>query len=950
MSTEVDKIIVSVEAHVAGAQANVARWERSFDGSMTRIGGAAVRAERQIVNSSGAIGNSLKGLAGTFATAFSTQQVVALTDSYTRLQNNLRLTGLEGQELKDVQDRLFVSAQKYGVSVEELSRLYGSANQAAADLGVGQSQLLTLTNATAAALKVTGTSTIQAQGAILGLTQALGAGTVRAEEFNQINEGGLRPLLQLAANSEKYGGSVGKLRAAIVDGKVSSQELFQAILDGSDILETKAVKATLTLSAAFTVLSNKLIEYVGGTASANGATGAVAEGIRLLADNIETIAQALGVITVAMGVKYVASAGLAATATLAKSAADVRATQTALALATMQARLNPLLAGTAVSASAAAASVTALSVAQGVAVRGLAAFAAVMTGPVGIALAALAVGIAYATLKTDENIEATGKYRFAQAEATGATDKAQAALDKLATAHGKARAEALALAKAERENVKQKLASAQASLILAEAEASRARSKARQELAAASNANPGSAMMAGGGSVSLTSARRASAQADANAKAAEQTVIALTKKISAIDTAITAPEVSASPSPGKKDKPNKSSGPTAEEIAFRNASEQRQLDAEIIRAKIDLATDIDERARLERELLAIEKAQRFAELDADKDIGKKARAAREKSLVELYGARSGASGADIVVGGGGLVSKSVDRDVDEQRRQIAIDALSRERAALEAEAELAPTRQARLDAELAILSLLETEERQRLEQQIASGQITDAMKARADLERTLAARREVTQRNGESPLARRARELETTDIGDEVERYAVEELQHFQDGLRNAITKKLGIKDPFLASLLDLFIQQNIIKPLTQALAGANGGGGGDTGAAIVAGARAIFGFSGGGSGTIGGMGGTDTNTLSLNGQPFANVSRGETLSIGSKALNSRSSATIVQPIIQVDARGAVMNDQFATMILRQANQTAASMVQAGGRAINANIPNRIAQFQRDGT
>lgn len=410
----------------------------------------------------------------------------------------------------------------------------------------------------------------------------------------------------------------------------------------------------------------------------------------------------------------------------------------------------------------------------------------------------------------------------------------------------------------------------------------------------------------------------------------------------------TGKSVAAAPS-GKKDKPNKSSGPTADEIAFRNASEQRQLDAEIIRAKIDLATDIDERAQLERELLAIEKAQRFAELDADKEIGKKARAAREKSLVELYGARSGATGSDIVVGGGGLVSKSVDRDVDEQRRQIAIDALSRERAALEAEAELAPTRRARLDAELAILGFLDKEERDRLEQQIASGQITDAVKARADLERAIAARRQGVIEKGAGPLARRARELETTDIGDEVERYAVEELQHFQDGLRNAITKKLGIKDPFLASLLDLFIQQNIIKPLTQALAGANGGGG-DVVGSLVAGAKAIFGFSGGGSGTIGGMGGTDTNTLSLNGQPFANVSRGETLSIGSKALNSRSSATIVQPIIQVDARGAVMNDQFASMILSQANQTAASMVQAGGRAINANIPNRIAQFQRDGT
>ena len=153
--------------------------------------------------------------------------------------------------------------------------------------------------------------------------------------------------------------------------------------------------------------------------------------------------------------------------------------------------------------------------------------------------------------------------------------------------------------------------------------------------------------------------------------------------------------------------------------------------------------------------------------------------------------------------------------------------------------------------------------------------------------------------------------------------------------------------DPFLAGILDMFIQQNIMKPLAEALAGAGGGGGGLIGG-IVGG---IFGFASGGSMTIGGRGGTDTNRLSLNGRPIANVSRGETLSVGNKTLNSgRGGGTVVQPIIQVDARGAVMNDQFASMILSQANRSAAQLVGAGMTAVNKGIPSRLATFQRDGT
>ncbi|WP_333605977.1 phage tail tape measure protein [Novosphingobium sp.] len=127
------------------------------------------------------------------------------------------------------------------------------------------------------------------------------------------------------------------------------------------------------------------------------------------------------------------------------------------------------------------------------------------------------------------------------------------------------------------------------------------------------------------------------------------------------------------------------------------------------------------------------------------------------------------------------------------------------------------------------------------------------------------------------------------------------------------------------------------------------GGGGGSFGSILGSAVTSVLGFASGGSMQIGGRGGTDTNVLSLNGRQIANVSRGETLSVGSKALKASGRGSTVVQHISVDARGAVMNDQFAQMILAKANQSAAQMVGTGMATVNKNIPSRIAQYQRDG-
>ncbi|MGR6730310.1 tape measure protein, partial [Aeromonas veronii] len=82
---------------------------------------------------------------------------------------------------------------------------------------VTQGQLINFTDKVALALRVAGTDSQTASGALLQLSQALGSGTVRAEEFNSVQEGALPILQAVAAGFKEAGGSVSKLRQLVLE-------------------------------------------------------------------------------------------------------------------------------------------------------------------------------------------------------------------------------------------------------------------------------------------------------------------------------------------------------------------------------------------------------------------------------------------------------------------------------------------------------------------------------------------------------------------------------------------------------------------------------------------------------------------------------------------------------------------------------------------------------------
>lgn len=316
MATETEQLVVALEARVRDFERNFQRANRTANDNFGKIENrarvSAKRLERSMADAATGMGNRLKGLAGSLAAAFSAREVISLADSYTRFTNQLKVAGLEGGNLADTQNRLFAIAQKYGVQLEAVATLYGRNSASAKEMNLTQEEQLRIVEATSAALMTSGQTSEQAAGALLQLSQALGGTKIQAEEYNSLIDGA-RPLLQaVASGSERWGGSVAKLTADVKAGNVATREFVAALLAGSQGAIAQAGKATMTTSAAFETLRNAMVKYFGEADKTNGATAALAQAIRALADNLDTVVPAIAALSAALGIGFVANAARAA--------------------------------------------------------------------------------------------------------------------------------------------------------------------------------------------------------------------------------------------------------------------------------------------------------------------------------------------------------------------------------------------------------------------------------------------------------------------------------------------------------------------------------------------------------------------------------------------------------------------------------------------------------------
>lgn len=289
MATDLERLVVSLDADIKKFDSSLRRAVATFNGETRKIENQAKTMQKNVQTSFSDLG---KGLALGGLTAGLTSGVLAfkdLADAATRTQNALKVAGLSGTELTSVYGRLFQVAQENATPIEDLVKLYSRVAINQKELGVSSDRLVTFSENIAKALRVQGTTAVEAQGALLQLSQALAGGVVRAEEFNSIIEGVPTILQAVAAGMDKTGGSVAKLRQIMLAGQLSSKEFFEAFERGSRILDEKLKGSVLTIDQALVKFRNSLQNAAGQFDKVFGASAKAVEVIGRLATTVEDL-------------------------------------------------------------------------------------------------------------------------------------------------------------------------------------------------------------------------------------------------------------------------------------------------------------------------------------------------------------------------------------------------------------------------------------------------------------------------------------------------------------------------------------------------------------------------------------------------------------------------------------------------------------------------------------
>lgn len=275
-ATDLERLVVQLSADIKGYENSLKRAQGVTTKSFSAIQKKAESSNKAIA---AAFARTGVQIGAAFLTSAAVKGLAELSDSATRITNALKVAGLSGDELEKVYQRLNKAALANGAPIETLATLYGKAAQAQKELGVSTEDLLGFTNNVALALRVAGTDAVAAQGALLQLGQALGSGTVHAEEFNSVLEGAPTIAQAAAAGLKEAGGSVAKLKQLVVDGKVSSEAFFRAFEAGAPTLQEKVAGSVFTLDQAstnlWTALTNVTKEFNDSTGASQNFAGGI---------------------------------------------------------------------------------------------------------------------------------------------------------------------------------------------------------------------------------------------------------------------------------------------------------------------------------------------------------------------------------------------------------------------------------------------------------------------------------------------------------------------------------------------------------------------------------------------------------------------------------------------------------------------------------------------------
>lgn len=253
MATELERLLVRIDATTEGLRREISKAEKSVSGAQNSID----RSSARISNSFKGVEQSAKRMGLALVGAFSAK---AFLDAARSMQNlEARLKTVTGSTRAAEEAMSFLKATAAEQSVE-LSSLADGFNRLLPSVKAGRlsfnemSSILTLANDN---IKAFGLSSSEATGLFLGLSQTFGSGTVQMEDLRQITDRLPGSLDAIAAALKT---DVAGLKDMVAQGTFTAEMLKGPLMEAFKLNEGAAKDLAGTFDSSMTRMKNAFAE------------------------------------------------------------------------------------------------------------------------------------------------------------------------------------------------------------------------------------------------------------------------------------------------------------------------------------------------------------------------------------------------------------------------------------------------------------------------------------------------------------------------------------------------------------------------------------------------------------------------------------------------------------------------------------------------------------------
>ncbi|NLB61491.1 MAG: tape measure protein, partial [Clostridiales bacterium] len=230
----VDDTIQQMEQGQNGFNNSVRNGQGSVDGLVKKIGAAVA----------------------TYASIQGVKKVLDLSDELTQTTARLNLMNDGLQTTEDLQNMIFLSAERSRTSYSTTADVIAKLGQRAGDAFSSNAETIQFAENLNKQFVIAGASQQEISSASLQLTQALGSGVLRGEELNAVFEAAPNVIQTIA---DYLNVPIGKIREMASDGQITADIVKNAMLSSTDEINAKFEQMPMTFGQIGTSIQNQAL-------------------------------------------------------------------------------------------------------------------------------------------------------------------------------------------------------------------------------------------------------------------------------------------------------------------------------------------------------------------------------------------------------------------------------------------------------------------------------------------------------------------------------------------------------------------------------------------------------------------------------------------------------------------------------------------------------------------